>query len=138
MRLSEFKNKMFQVLNQKFIPTAFEPLDYGIQRAAFEEQKLQQLISLAEQVEFLTAKNKLRGWRRQLERATARRLRLENTKKGLYPNRYSEPAVAAKEDETNFSLPEKLPVEAKTKVAIAPLAPATFSCSSWFSKTPGF
>ncbi len=77
MNFKEFKKQSLQITLEHFESKEFHPLDFGIQRARFEEQKLKRLIELSEQVDSLTVKRKAAGWRRQLEKTANVRARLE-------------------------------------------------------------
>jgi hypothetical protein len=77
MNFKEFKQQSLKITLQQFESKEFHPLDFGIQRARFEEEKLKRLIDLAEQVESLTVKRKAAGWRRQLEKTVGVRMRME-------------------------------------------------------------
>ncbi len=78
MTYKEFKRQVFMVYNETYSGADVSPIEYGIQRAKFEETKLERLIALACQTEFSTAKRKVEGWRRQLERVHEIRVRLEH------------------------------------------------------------
>ena len=80
MTYKEFKRHVFTIYNETFDGTENSPIDYGIQRAKFEEKKLNRLIVLADQTDFSTAKRKVAGWRRQLERVQQIKARLERRK----------------------------------------------------------
>jgi hypothetical protein len=81
MTYKEFKREVFAIYNQPFAGDDKNPIEYGIQRAGFEEKKLRRLIGLAEQTDFSTAKRKVAGWRRQLERVQRIKTRLELRRK---------------------------------------------------------
>jgi hypothetical protein len=81
MTYKEFKREVFAIYNEAFLGDDKSPIEYGIQRAGFEEKKLRRLIVLAEQTTFSTAKRKVAGWRRQLERVQQIKARLEMRKR---------------------------------------------------------
>jgi len=81
MTYKEFKRQVFMIYNEPFEGADNSPIEYGIQRARFEEKKLRRLIVLADQTAFSTAKRKVAGWRRQLERVQQIKARLELRKK---------------------------------------------------------
>jgi len=81
MTYKEFKRQVFAIYNEPFEGADSSPIEYGIQRARFEEKKLRRLILLADHTEFSTAKRKVAGWRRQLERVQQIKVRLELRKK---------------------------------------------------------
>lgn len=81
MTYKDFKRQVFVIYNEPFKGIDNNPIDYGIQRAFFEENKLRRLIVLADQTTFSTAKRKVAGWRRQLERVQQIKARLELRKK---------------------------------------------------------
>jgi hypothetical protein len=92
MTYKEFKRHVFTIYSETFNGEDSRPIDYGIQRACFEEKKLQRLISLAEQTNFSTAKRKVAGWQRQLERVLQIKARLqlrknETTSEVPFPDR---------------------------------------------------
>lgn len=81
MTYKDFKRQVFAIYNETFNGDDKSPIEYGIQRAAFEEKKLRRLIALADQTSFSTAKRKVAGWQRQLERVQQIKARLELRKK---------------------------------------------------------
>lgn len=78
MNFKEFKQESLKIALEQFESKEFHPLDFGIQRALFEEQRLRRLIELAEHVDSLTVKRKAAGWRRQLEKTVSVRNRMES------------------------------------------------------------
>jgi hypothetical protein len=85
MTYKEFKRHVFSIYNETFSGADNSPIEYGIQRAKFEETKLLRLIVLADQTDFSTAKRKVAGWRRQLERVQQIRERLQLRKSEMLP-----------------------------------------------------
>ena len=83
MTYKEFKRHVFTIYNETFDGADNSPIEYGIQRAKFEEKKLNRLIVLADQTDFSTAKRKVAGWRRQLDRVQQIKARLELRKKEM-------------------------------------------------------
>jgi hypothetical protein len=83
MTYKEFKREVFAIYNQSFAGDDKNPIEYGIQRAEFEEKKLRRLIALADQTAFSTAKRKVAGWRRQLERVQQIKARLGSRRKEM-------------------------------------------------------
>ena len=83
MDFKEFKRRSLQIALEPFQSKEFHPLDFGIQRARFEEQRLRRLIELAGQVESLTVKRKEAGWRRQLEKTVTVRNRMETMRSAV-------------------------------------------------------
>ena len=81
MTRKEFERLRMSIEEQDFFGNCTDPIEYGIQRARFEEKKLRKLIVLADQTAFSTAKRKVAGWRRQLERVQQIQTRLESRKK---------------------------------------------------------
>ncbi len=77
MTYKEFKRQVFSIYSECYNGADVSPIEYGIQRAKFEEKKLGRLILLANQTDFSTAKRKVEGWRRQLERVHEIKARLE-------------------------------------------------------------
>ena len=80
MTYKEFKRHVFSIYSEAYRGADVSPIEYGIQRAKFEETKLERLILLANQTTFSTAKRKVEGWRRQLERVREIKMRLEQRK----------------------------------------------------------
>jgi hypothetical protein len=80
MTYKEFKRHVFSIYSETYSGADVSPIEYGIQRAKFEETKLERLILLANQTDFSTAKRKVEGWRRQLERVHGIKARLEQRK----------------------------------------------------------
>lgn len=77
MTYKEFKREVFSIYNETYCGADVSPIEYGIQRASFEGRKLERLIELAKRTDFSTAKRKVEGWQRQLERVHEIKLRLE-------------------------------------------------------------
>ncbi len=77
MTYKEFKRSVFVIFSETYGGEDVSPIEYGIQRAIFEEKKLLRLIALADHTDLSTARRKMAGWRRQLERVRQIRLRLE-------------------------------------------------------------
>ena len=77
MTYKEFKRQVFSIYSETYSGADVSPIEYGIQRADFEERKLERLIELANKTSFSTAKRKVEGWRRQLERVREIKSRLE-------------------------------------------------------------
>lgn len=94
MTYKEFKRQVFVIYNEPFVGMDNNPIEYGIQRALFEEKKLRRLIELADQTVFSTAKRKVAGWRRQLERVQQIKARLEMRKNELPLATYERPLPA--------------------------------------------
>ncbi len=80
MTYKEFKREVFVIYNENYNGADVSPIEYGIQRAKFEENKLERLITLASKTNFSTAKRKVEGWRRQLDRVHEIKARLEQRK----------------------------------------------------------
>jgi hypothetical protein len=85
MTYKEFKRQVFAIYNDSYKGEDVSPIEYGIRRAQFEEEKLKRLITLADQTVFSTAKRKVAGWRRQLERVHVIRVRLEQRRSEASP-----------------------------------------------------
>lgn len=85
MTYKEFKRQVFAIYNDNYKGEDVSPIEYGIRRAEFEEEKLKRLITLADQTIFSTAKRKVAGWRRQLERVHVIRVRLEQRRAEALP-----------------------------------------------------
>lgn len=109
MTYKEFKRHVFSIYSETYNGADVSPIEYGIQRAHFEETKLERLILLANQTTFSTAKRKVEGWRRQLERVREIKLRLEQRKTetpaiAKLPGRMSYPPVASVRSGQQISL----------------------------------
>jgi hypothetical protein len=85
MTYKEFKRQVFAIYNDTYKGEDVSPIEYGIRRAEFEEEKLKRLIALADQTIFSTAKRKVAGWRRQLDRVHVIRVRLEQRRSEAMP-----------------------------------------------------
>jgi len=70
MTRKEFERIRIAIESERFSGDCTDPIDYGIQRAAFEREKFKKLIAAARQVPMQTARTKMEQWKRQLERAT--------------------------------------------------------------------
>ncbi len=70
MTRKEFERIRLEIESEKFIGDCSDPINYGIQRAAFECDKFKRLIAVARKVPMQTARAKMEQWKRQLERAT--------------------------------------------------------------------
>jgi hypothetical protein len=77
MTRKEFERIRLGIESERFIGDCSDPIDYGIQRAAFERDKFKRLIAAARQVPMQTARTKMEQWKRQLERATLSQQRFE-------------------------------------------------------------
>ena len=69
MTRKEFERLRISIEGKVFFGDYTNPLEYGIQRAAFEKKKFQILISAAQKVNMRTTRAKAEQWRRQLEKA---------------------------------------------------------------------
>ena len=69
MTRKEFEKLRMSIEEEDFCGNYTDPIEFGIQRAAFEKQKFQKLIAAARRVNCRTTKTKGEQWRRQLERA---------------------------------------------------------------------
>jgi hypothetical protein len=69
MTRKEFEKLRLSIEEENFFGNYANPIDYGIQRAAFEKRKFQKLISVARKVDFKTTRAKAKQWKRQLDRA---------------------------------------------------------------------
>lgn len=91
MTRKEFERIRLEIEGEKFIGDCSDPIDYGIQRAAFERDKFKRLIAAARQVPMQTARTKMEQWKRQLERATLSQHRFEKIRaeiQTIRPNFY--------------------------------------------------
>ncbi len=87
MTYKEFRQQALAISKEPFEGSDENLLEYGIQRARFRENQLQRLIVLANQTGFSTAKRKVAGWRRQLERVGQIKMRLKMQKSEPSPIR---------------------------------------------------
>ena len=85
MTFKEFRLRVLAISREQFTGTKTHPLEHGIERATFEEQKLERLIAAARGATFITAKRRVAAWRRQLQKVRAARQRLMAIKAGVYP-----------------------------------------------------
>lgn len=69
MTRKEFEKLRMSIEEQEFFGNFSNPIEYGIERAAFEKKKFQKLIAAAHRLNFKTTRAKEKQWRRQLERA---------------------------------------------------------------------
>lgn len=69
MTRKEFEKLRLSIEEQDFFGNYANPIEYGIQRAAFEKKKFQKLIAVARRLNFKTTRAKAKQWERQLERA---------------------------------------------------------------------
>ncbi|MEO5803837.1 MAG: hypothetical protein ABIR24_09925 [Verrucomicrobiota bacterium] len=69
MTRKEFEKLRISIEEQDFFGNYTDPIEYGIQRTAFEKRKFQKLIAAARRVNCRTARSKSEQWQRQLERA---------------------------------------------------------------------
>jgi hypothetical protein len=83
MTYKEFKRQIFAIYSETYSGEDVSPIEYGIRRAEFEDMKLRRLIELAEQTAFSTARRKVAGWKRQLERVQLIRMRLEERRREI-------------------------------------------------------
>ena len=99
MTYKDFKKKIREVSAEVYKPTSFHPLQHGIQRATFEEQKLKRLIAIGRRASFETARNRVAAWERQLVRVQQTRQRLMNTRDGIF--------IALKREPTQLQVSHK-------------------------------
>ena len=69
MTRKEFEKLRMSIEEQDFFGNYADPIEYGIQRTAFEKKKFQKLIAAARKVNMRTTRAKAEQWQRQLERA---------------------------------------------------------------------
>ncbi len=86
MTFKEFQTRVRDIKKESFDGTADHPLQWGIQRARFNEEKLERLVSIAREVPFATAKRRFDAWQRQLVRVRETRQRMERAELGIYEN----------------------------------------------------
>ena len=86
MTLKEFRELELAIRNERF-ESSSETLTYGVERAAFEQQKLKRLIAAGEQVDAKTVRTKLASWQRQLQRAIHSQARFEKMREEMHANR---------------------------------------------------
>ena len=94
MTFREFRERVLTISREEFKGTKTHPLEHGIERASFEEQKLERLIAATRGASFLTAKRRAAGWRRQLQKVRAARQRLMDIRAGVFPGRRKPRRVA--------------------------------------------
>ena len=69
MTRKEFEKLRISIEDQDFLGNYTDPIEYGIQRTAFEKRKFLKLIAAARRVNCRTTRTKAEQWQRQLERA---------------------------------------------------------------------
>lgn len=84
MTFKEFKKKILEISGEQFQAVQFHPLEHGIRRALFEENKLKRMIAIGRRSDCETAKRRVAAWQRQLQRVQQTRKRLENTRDGIF------------------------------------------------------
>jgi hypothetical protein len=82
----EFEMARMAIEQETFQGTSCEPIAYAIDRNAFLCEKLQRLIALARQTPGETARNRLKQWKGQLERAVAAKQRFEKLRAEIKTN----------------------------------------------------
>lgn len=83
MTRKEFEKLRLSIEEENFFGNYANPIDFGIQRAAFEKKKFLKLISVARKVDFKTTRAKVQQWQRQLERAEHSYDRFKELKKEI-------------------------------------------------------
>lgn len=78
MTFAEFKRQISLVARERYQGDELSPLQFGIDRARFEEQKLLKLIALAQQAGFATAQRRKAAWERQLIKVRSSRQRFQH------------------------------------------------------------
>ena len=73
----QFEQARMAIEQETFESSSCNPFTYGINRNAFDCQKYQRLIALAKKAPGLTARTKLKQWKRQLERSVTAKDRFE-------------------------------------------------------------
>jgi hypothetical protein len=94
MTRKEFEKIRLAIEGEKFQEDCADPIIYGIERAAFEQDKFQRLIAVARQVNMQTARTKLEQWKRQLERAGQSKARFERMRDEVKATQNRRPAPA--------------------------------------------
>jgi hypothetical protein len=69
MTRKEFERLRMSIEEEDFFGVYSDPIEYGIQRTAFEKRKFQKLIAAARGVNLRTTRAKAEQWQRQLEKA---------------------------------------------------------------------
>jgi hypothetical protein len=83
MTRKEFERLRISIEGEAFLGDYTNPLEYGIQRAAFEKRKFQKLISAAGKVNMRTTRAKAEQWQRQLEKSQVSHDRFKALKKEM-------------------------------------------------------
>jgi hypothetical protein len=79
MTRKQFEKFRIEVEARKFLSVEMNPITFGIQRLAFEKEKLNILIAAAEAIPMKTTKAKAERWKRKLQRADASIARLQQS-----------------------------------------------------------
>jgi hypothetical protein len=89
MTKKEFEKLTQSITSERFIGDISDPLEYGIQRGAFEKHKFTRLIAAAKQVKLngKTVRSKLELWNRMLARTEQSQTRLEKLRKEIQASR---------------------------------------------------
>ena len=87
MTLQEFERRRLGVEREKFRGDFGDPINFGIERGAFEKKRLQRLIDLGKGVRSKTVQAKVARWKRQLQRVDVSIDRLEKLRGELAESR---------------------------------------------------
>ncbi len=84
MTYKEFRKQARQISREQFKGLSFHPLEHGIERGRFEENKFKRLIRLAKETPCETTRRQIERWERQIARLQETRRRLEKAKAGIF------------------------------------------------------
>lgn len=93
MTYKEFQTATAKIQNEKYSGDVFTAVDFGLKRADFVQDKLQQLVAIAEKTHSATARKKQAAWLREIEKSKVARkrfelIKLEDDLKSLSGNQY--------------------------------------------------
>ena len=94
MTRKEFEKLRLAIEAEKFQEEFTDPINYGIQRAAFEGEKFRKLIAAARQVNMQTTRAKMEQWQWQLERANQSQQRFERLRQEIRGDALPAPALS--------------------------------------------
>lgn len=93
---AEFEKYRQELFSTDFQGRNLHPIAFGMERTKFEIERLRQLIQVAEQIEGVTIKGRLEGWKRQMQRLESAHQRFQNLASGTELERNAQRQAASK------------------------------------------
>ncbi len=79
MKFDEYRARVAAIRAERLQPTTLTPLEFALERNQFEQKKLQKLLDVAENANFMTARRHLERWHRLLDKMKKAEVRFKET-----------------------------------------------------------